>query len=231
MTEEHRSDPLMQTVADSLSEPGDIEQTMSRLTQTARDTVPGADCASICVRHHKRGLETISPTNPLIYQADALQNELQEGPSYAAVADEDVVYSRDLSTDTRWPRYGSGLSDLGLLCQLSIGIAHPVQANVSLNLYSRARDAFGNYASLGDLFSSQAKVALRYAHALQTLSGAVTAGTTIGRATGVVMERQGLTAEGAMQFVVDMAKAGNTQLLAAAEAILVPTPAKGRKRA
>ncbi len=231
MTDSHRLDALTQTVADLLSEPGDIEQTLRRITQTARDTIPGADCASVCVRHHRRALETVSPTNPVIYQADALQYELREGPAYTAVADEEVIYSHDLSRDPRWPRYGPGLADLGLLTQLSIGIAHPLQTGAALNLYSRARDAFADYLWLGDLFSSQARVALRYAQALEAVNLALISVTTISRATGVIMEREGLTAEAALHFVTEYAKAEKLSLLQAAAAILESLPTRGRKRA
>lgn len=230
MTHNAHLDALIQTVAESLSEPGDVEQTLSRLTQTARDTVLNADYASICVRHAKGGLETIAPTSPLLCDADAIQQELHEGPSFGATADDDVIYSRDLSTDARWPTYGSRAHALGLMSQLAIGIAHPLQSGASLNLYSRARDAFEDYRRVADVFSSQAKVALRFAQELQTLSLALTSGTTIGRATGVMMERKGIEAETALRFLVDLANSTNGQLLDAAEFMLQPLPFKSRKR-
>lgn len=224
MPDNHRFDVLTSTVADSLSEPGDLEQTLVRISQTARDTVPGVDCASICVWHRQRGLETVAPTSPVINQANALQNELQEGPAYSDVADDDVIYSPDLPADERWPRYGRALAGLGLLCQLAIGIAHPTEAHATLNLYSRSRNAFEDFGLLGDVFSSQAKIALRYAQEVRSLTRALTLGTTVARATGVVMERQSVTAETALQFVNDLARSEHLDLLAAAEAILEPDP-------
>lgn len=231
MMDAQQHDVLIQTVADSISEPGDIEQTLSRITQTARDTVPGADCAGICVRHHTRGLETVALTHPVVYDADALQDELKEGPAYTELAAEDVVYSPDLSADARWPTYGPRMRDLGLLSQVSIELAHPLQAHAWLNLYSRLRNAFADYRCLGDLFSSQAKVALRYAQALQSLNGALASGATIERATGVVMERQGVAAEEALEYVVRLAQQDKVPLVDAAATILDQVSSKKRQPA
>lgn len=228
MSDSVRFDALRQTVADSLSEPGDLQQTLSRLTQTARDTVPGVDCAGICVRHSSGVLETVAPTRQLLYEADRLQFQLSEGPSYTADADEDVLYSHDLASDARWPTYGPAVAALGLLSQLSIGIAHPLQAHTALNLYSRARDAFTDYRSLGDLFSSQAKIALRYAQEVHSLTVALMSGTTVGRATGVVMERRGLSADAALDFVGDLARIRNVRFVEAAESILAQMATEGR---
>lgn len=197
MADPSRLDPLMRTVAESLSEPGDIEQTLTRITQTARAAVPGADFASISIRHHNGRLETVAPTNPLVYQIDAIQYLLNEGPCYDAVTTEDVIYCRDLGNDKRWPDFGPRASAFGLLSQLAIGLAHPGGSFTALNLYSSDLYAFEDHQGVANLFASQAKVVLRYAQQVQKLTCALSAGTTTRRATGAVRERQGVAAENA----------------------------------
>lgn len=222
---------LTQAVASSLSEPGDVEQTLRRITHTARDTVPGVDYASICVRHHRRGLETIAPTSPLLCEANAMQVALNEGPSFETPNDGAAIYSPDLAVDGRWPRYGAALADLGLLSQLAVEIAHPTEAQVSLNLYSRSRDAFTDHQRLAELFSSQSQIALRYAQEVHALTVALSTGTTVGRATGVMMERQGVSADVALRTLEGLAKNAKGSLVEAAESWLIPPPAKSLRRA
>src|SRR3954465_13330003 len=112
-----RFDDAMAAMADSLTEVGDVGQALARITASAVETLPGADLASISVRHADGRLETSAGTDPLVYQADLLQYELFEGPCYDAVTNDYRTYSPDLSMDTEWPRFGPRAAELGLLSQ------------------------------------------------------------------------------------------------------------------
>lgn len=220
MAERSSLDALMHAVAESLSEPGDIEEAMGRITHTARATVAGADYASISIRHFNGRLETVAPTNPMVYQLDALQYDLNEGPCYDAVTSEDVIYCRDLGNDARWPRFGPRASAFGLLSQLAVGLAHPGGSFTALNVYSRDLYAFEDHEIVADLFASQAKVVLRYAREVQKLNTALSAGTTIGRATGIVMERHGVDSDQALERLVDLATNSKVDLVDIAERVV-----------
>lgn len=215
-----RLDELMHSVAGSLSEPGDIEQALARITGTAHAMVPGADYASISIRHHNGRLETVAPTSPMVYRVDALQYQLNEGPCYDAVTAEDVIYCRDLANDARWPRFGPRAAALGMMSQLAIGLAHPGGAYTALNLYARDLYAFEDHQVVADAFASQAKVVLRYAREVQKLNVALSTGTTIGRATGVVMERHRVDADGALDRLMQLAESQHVTLADIAERVL-----------
>ncbi len=203
---------VMADVAASLSEAGDLEQTLDRITRTARDTVPGADYASISVRHSDGRLETLAATDPLVVEADALQYELREGPCYDAVTDEDSTYCPDLSNDSRWPRYGPKARDLGLASQLAFRLAGRKGTYTGLNLYSGSLAAFNEPSGIAGLFSSHAKVALGYAEELDTLKAAVATRQMIGEAIGIVMERFTLTEERAFEFLIRLSQTSNVKL-------------------
>lgn len=94
-----RFDDAMARMADVLIGVGDLGEALTRITTAAVETVPGADLASISVRHADGTLETSVGTERLAYQADRLQYELREGPCYNAVTCSPQTYSGDLARD------------------------------------------------------------------------------------------------------------------------------------
>lgn len=203
---------LLDTVATSLSETGDLPDTLSRITHSALDTVPGAEYVSISVRHPDDRLETLAPTSPLAEQLDELQYELREGPCYDAVTDEDVNYCSDLATDGRWPVYGPRANALGVCSQMAIRLTERGETYTGLNLYSRKPRAFDGPPDVARLFSSHAKVALGYAHELGTLHAAVTSRQTIGEAVGIIIERYKLDQQRAFEFLIRVSQTRNVKL-------------------
>src|SRR3954465_5441869 len=98
----------MRSRAGSLSKPGNLAASLDRIVRAAQETVPGADEASITVRHADGHLETSAATSDIVLRADELQYELREGPCYDAVTKEDATapgekatQSRDMSHDAR----------------------------------------------------------------------------------------------------------------------------------
>ncbi len=203
---------LLDTVAGSLSEPADLQETLSRITRSARDNVPGADYASISIRQPDDHLETIAPTSPLIYDADQLQYELHEGPCYDAVTDEAVAYSPDLAHDTRWPSFGPRAAALGMGSQMAIRLTHKGDSYTGLNLYSRELAAFDDPDGVAQLFSGHARVALGYASELDMLRSALATRQIIGEAIGISMERYRLTEERAFEFLIRVSQTSNVKL-------------------
>jgi len=207
-----RFDAAMAAMADSLTEVGDIDQALGRIVVAAVQTVPGADHASITVRHDDATLETKAGTGTLVYELDELQYELREGPCYDAVTADYVSRSSDLSHDTQWPRFGPKAAQTGVLSQMGIRLAQLDDMVTGLNLYSESRGAFGDVDGLPELFASHARVALGYAKELQSLQGAIGTRETIGKAIGILMERYGLTSERAFEFLIRQSQNTNVKL-------------------
>lgn len=212
---------VMADVAASLSEPGNLADTLARISNTARDTVPGADFASITVRHKDGRLETLTTTDPVILQADAIQYELRQGPCYDAVTNSEMVYCADLGADTQWPDYSPRAHQLGLCSQVAVRLSDSHGTYTGLNLYSTEPDAFGaDPMDVARLFSSHARVALGFARELDTLKGAVGTRQVIGEAMGIVMERYALTEERAFEFLIRMSQTSNVKLRDVAKGIV-----------
>lgn len=70
----------MREAARSLSQPTNLDETLARITSTARVAIPGADYVSLSVRRQDGTLETKAATDSLIERLDSIQYELREGP-------------------------------------------------------------------------------------------------------------------------------------------------------
>ena len=211
---------MMHAVADTLREPGDLAETLARITYTARDMVPRADYVSISIHRPDDELETVAATDPLISRVDELQRSLLEGPCYLRGNSEPVTYSGNVATDQRWPIYGPQLARMGIASQLAMTLHVEPAGHTRLNLYSRRRAAFGDSRQIADIFVSHAKVALGYAQEVHTLRAAMATRTVIGEAIGIVMSGNDLDEERAFEFLIRVSQNNNVKLrLVAAEIV------------
>ena len=125
-------DDAMSAVVVSLREPGDLADTLRRITRAAQDMVPGVDYASISIWRSGGTLETVAATDSLVDVVDALQYQLREGPCYDAVIAERFTGSGDLRSDFRWPTFGPRVAELGLVSQLAIRLQDDSAMRVGL---------------------------------------------------------------------------------------------------
>jgi GAF domain-containing protein len=83
----------------------------------------------------------------------------------------------------------------------------------ALNLYSAQPHAFGTNAQTeGQLFASQAAVALLSAQHEAQLFGALESRDLIGMAKGILMQRHGIDADGAFRMLVEASQTSNIKL-------------------
>ncbi len=214
-------DHSMRTMAEALSQPGDLDQALDRIVHAAASTVPGADYASITVKRAGGQLKTTTATAALVREADELQYELREGPCYEAVTVNATTYSPDLARDPRWPRFGPRAAEMGLLSQMAVRLTNRDDEVTGLNLYSHTRKAFEDSEGLPELFASHARVALGYATQLQTLQCAIGTRETIGKAIGILMERYDLTSERAFEFLIRQSQNSNVKLRDVAAEVII----------
>jgi len=190
------------------------------LTAAAVSNIPGVDFASISLRHKDRTLETIAATDPLAEQVDALQYELREGPCYAAVTDDRLVFVNDVAASSDFPRYGARAAGLGVGSQLAIQLLHDGE-QAGLNLYAHAANAFDRgTAQLAELFATQAAAVFRYAQQVEQLSEALHTRTDIGTAIGILMERYGLDRNQAFAFLVRNSQDRNVKIRVLAQRVI-----------
>jgi GAF domain-containing protein len=202
----------MRDVAASLSEPADLEEVMTRVTHTARETVPGADYCSVSIRHVDGTLKTMGETDALVLELDRLQYELREGPCYEVITHGETRSSPDIGTDPRWLTFGPEARRLGIGSQLAVRMPGSHRDVTGLNLYSRKPHAFDHNDGIAELFACQAGIALGYAREVGSLRRALRTRADIGAAVGLVMARYRLSQERAFEFLVRLSSTSNVKL-------------------
>ncbi len=203
---------LMANVALNLGDSTGTDDTLTRITRCACDTIPGADFASISVRYPDGNLTTLAPTHEVTSRADSLQYSLREGPCYDAASSKGVVSSEDVKTDLRWPSYGPAASELGLKSQLALLCYENSQSRGALNLYSRRPGLLADQQEMAELFAKHAAVAMGNVYTVDGLHDALTARKVIGQAIGITMERYELDEDRAFEFLVRVSQTGNVKL-------------------
>jgi GAF domain-containing protein len=216
---EQRLVELAQELARSLP-PGDLDQTLSRITAAAVRVLPDVTMSSITIKHADGRLETVAPTDDLLCEVDAKQYELQEGPCYEAATDTPHVVSNDLAADSRWPAYTRAALDSGIRSQVGVRLFDAKRSQGALNLYSDRVGAFEDLGSLADLFREQSAMALAYAHEIQNLREAVQTRQLIGQAVGVLMERYSLSDQRAFAFLARLSSTRNVKLRVVAQEVI-----------
>jgi hypothetical protein len=196
------------------------DEALALLTDGAVRAIPCVDYASISILRKDDQLETLGATDPLINKADAIQYELQQGPCYETVTEKGMVISEDVHADLRWPGYGPRAAELGLLAQMAVLLTdRPTRS--ALNLYARRRAVFDPDAiEMAELFASHAAVVVGLTNVIASLGHAVDTRTTIGQATGIVMERYQIDRERAFQFLVRVSSQSNVRLREVADGIV-----------
>ena len=200
--------------------PGDLDATLAQVTRTATEVLDGVDYASITVLHDDGLMDTLAETDPVLLDLDRRQQELAQGPCYAAARDEAPVVSSRLDEDDRFPDYAVHASAAGIRAQAGLPLFDAPTSKGALNLYSTTEGVLESVAQTAALFATQAAVALSYAREVTNLRTALETRQVIGQAVGVVMERYRLSPEGAFAFLARISQTRNVKLRRVAEEVL-----------
>ena len=116
--------------------PGDLDHTLSRITEAAVEVLPQVGYASITIKHADSSLETVAPTDDLLLEVDTAQYELREGPCYEAAVDTVHVIAPNLAADQRFPRYAAVAVAAGIRAQAGLRLFDAPKSQGALNLYA-----------------------------------------------------------------------------------------------
>lgn len=183
---------------------GVIDGALRLVVALARETVGGADGVSVTLRRHGQ-LRTVASSDETIAQMDRDQYATGQGPCLAAAAEGRGFHVESLAEETRWPEFVPRAIQGGIHSILSTPLlagAGPVGA---LNIYSNLDRAFGaQEQELAALFATEASGILTDAavdvsaeQVAGRLYGVLRSREVIAQAQGVVMEREGVSAEDA----------------------------------
>ena len=198
-------------------EPSEVT-TLERVVELCTDAVAGCDDAAISVVEGGR-IRTLAATDPALLTLDRLQVELAEGPCFEALRSREAAVSNDLTGDSRWPRWSSrAVDEGGVRSLMSFGLFSSGDSAGALILYSRSGEGFDHEDLLeAQVLAAHAAVALATQFKERQLHQALETRTVIGQATGILIERFGLTPDQAFAVMRRVSQHHNLKLHALAE--------------
>ncbi|WP_438860696.1 ANTAR domain-containing response regulator [Amycolatopsis solani] len=190
-----------------------VEQALRQVASAAVVVIPHSELVSVTVRDQAGRYSTPFQTGAVAAELDRAQYEAGRGPCVDAARPDGPGYTlaQDLSGTTPWPQFAAAATRHGFGSVLSTALqpaGEPAAIRGALNVYSH-RDGIteddrhralllATHGSLALARSQAAEVAeLRDAH----LHRAIESRDVIGQAKGILMARQGLTAERAFEVL------------------------------
>jgi ANTAR domain-containing protein/GAF domain-containing protein len=177
--------------------------------------LPGTHHAGLTVRARRgSGHESLAATDDVASACDGLLDSVRQGPGLAVEAGEPVCRCGDPAHDPRWPNWGRQAAKLGVGSSLSVRLVGRGDYQGSLNLYSRDLFAFGDRDSvdLAVLFAGHAAAALAVVTEIAGLRTALESRHVIGAAQGILVERYGVTVDGAFEVLKRQSSVHNLKL-------------------
>lgn len=207
-------DPL--TVARLATEIAEAEsegQTIEQVVASAMQVLEVQHGGVTIFEDRGRSLGSLGASSGEVEKADALQHELREGPCVDAAVESRVVWSADLASDDRWPRWGPRAVELGLRSILSVELHSRERRVGALNLYGeQARDFAPDDRDLAWLLGRQVSATLLHLRIEHGLQEALSSRTLIGQAEGILMERFGIDADRAFEVLQRYSQDYNVKL-------------------
>ena len=199
--------------AEAINSPRSLSESLHTIVDVARVSIPGFDHAGISVIHGDGTIETLAGTDALVWDLDALQYEVDEGPCVDAMRRVPVVTVEHAQHAQQWPRYIPQAVACGLKAQLALRLYDDGDAVGGLNLYSTESETVDPDAQhVAQLFASHAAIALGRARVEEQLTEAMVTRQIIGQATGLLMERYQLDPDRAFQFLIRTSQTSNSKL-------------------
>lgn len=204
----------------------DHEESMRRITETARSVIGGCDSASLSLLT-KDGPVTRAATSKLSFDGDQIQYDEGEGPCLDAAMKERWVYTPDLGADQRWPRSSVRMaSEQGVgsmvSCRLTLDAA-PNHTLGGLNIYSQSKDAFSDEDQmLAILLASLGAVVVDGSQQQAHLRAAIESRQVIGEAVGILRAQSKVSSEEGFAMLSAASQRMNVKLRDLAERIARP---------
>ncbi len=187
-----------------LAEP-DVQRTLNRMCKLLVETVDGCNHAVVTVVRNDH-LESPAASDNVGPVVDAIQLEVNDGPCVEAIREHQTVLTNDLTTETRWPQFSRrAVEATGVHSMLAFRMFIAGDTLGSLNLYSRQPRAFSEESlAVGTIFAAHASVALRAAQAKEDfarLREVLEARELVAQAKGILMGRQGISSQAALDIL------------------------------
>jgi GAF domain-containing protein len=207
--------------SESMNESHSFAETLDAIVHATRASLPEFPHVSISVKRRDGTFETASGTDQLVWELDAVQYNLGEGPCVQAVEHEPVVVVRHLRHEQRWPGYVAAAVARGVRSQVAVRLFASNRHIAGLNLYSTEHDEVDQIAAeTAQLFATHAAIILGHAQQEDQLNRALASRKVIGQAIGILMERYRIDADRAFQFLLRASSSSNIKLRDVADEIV-----------
>jgi transcriptional regulator with GAF, ATPase, and Fis domain len=211
-------------MARALLAEADVQQTLQRIVDLAVETIDGCDHAGITFLKGKQ-VTTPAASDDVPRIVDTLQYETDEGPCLSAIREHGVFQTGDLGREERWPEFSARAQrETGVTSMLAFRLFVEGDTLGSLNLYSKEADAFDERSrTVGLVFAAHAAVALSTALHDEQMEEALQSRDLIGQAKGILMAREGITADQAFEMLRRASQRLNVKLRDVAGEIVRPS--------
>lgn len=209
-------DDLSRDIADAARQLQDevgSEHTMERALQLAIKMVDGCEHAGISlVRHGK--IDSPATSDDVVIRVDQLQLQYDEGPCMDAIREEEIVHSRDIASDPRWPEWGprtAAETDVHSMKCFRLFTTHDTIG--ALNLYATQGGAFDvEDREHGLALAAHVALAVVASQQIESLRAGLDTRTVIGQATGMLIERFDVSPDVAFAVLKRISQQSNRKL-------------------
>lgn len=231
MTRSH--DTPSRRLADVVFAEQPLDSVLEVVSYDARAAIPHADEVSVTLLD-ARGFRTGACTHERVKKADDIQYELDEGPCVDSSRENQTFEIELMELEERWPRYTPGAIEAGIGSSVSLPLYGGGGTAGALNVYSWEEKAFDDEdRRVGAEFARRASVLLSNAIAFaekseltEQLREAIATREAIGKAIGILMEREGIDDDAAFGMLRTASQNSNLKLRDIAEELVRRTQSK-----
>ncbi|MEE2521937.1 GAF and ANTAR domain-containing protein [Pseudarthrobacter sp. J75] len=191
-----------------------VDPAIAFLAEAVKETTPGAIGAGITLIDQDGTPISTGTTDAIAGELDDAQYRCGEGPCLTAWATSKVVRIDDLGLEMRWPLWREAIEGLPVRSSLSVPLVDGERTIGAMKVYSFQPQAFSAATEkflammavpaatlLANVQGSDAGLRVH-----ESLKGALRARTETAIAVGRLMERDHLTEEQAMQYLLRLAR-------------------------
>jgi GAF domain-containing protein len=188
-----------------------LQPTLDAIVSTACALSPGYEAGLILLIRGVLVPQATTGSTPQLL--DLLQKEDGEGPCIETARQQAVTRIEDTCHDVRWPRFCAAAQEFGVRSMLCVPLWVDDRCLGTLSLYGEKPAAFDSHDErITTLFATLAALALAEAQRTDQLRVALDNRDLIGQAKGILMHRDGITAELAFACLSRASQHTNTKL-------------------
>jgi GAF domain-containing protein len=196
-----------------------LDAALHRVTDLALARVPGCDSCSVWLVERFGRITSTVASDSLAEELERLQLASDEGPALDAARTGRPYRVDSISDDRMWPGFASRAADLGLVASHSLPLVAYDRVVGVLTMYSFAGPSAGSDEQAGEVLALLAGVAVANALAwnegrsvLHDLRDALAWRDRVGQAKGIIMARDGCSADAALDVLRIISQNRNMKL-------------------